>query len=77
MSDEFFDNLMFLSMIKELPRGDLLFQLRQDFTYIIKTIENSSLDLSRLERLKLWKTMIMELYHSLTGFDIEGDIQKS
>jgi len=76
MSDEFLDNFMFIAMMKELPRNEFLFRLREDFRYIIKTIEHDSPDQPRLERLKRWKIMIKELYLAMTGFEIEDDIGK-
>ena len=77
MSDEFIENFMFLGMLRELPREDFLFQLRQDYRNIINTIANNSLDPSRLERLRRWQIIIRELYLGMTRREIEDDIASS
>ena len=54
-----------------LPRNELLFQLRQDYTYIIRTLKNPSIDPERKRRLERWKRRIRNLYLDLTSEEIE------
>ena len=75
--EEFIRHMMFRIPLQDVDRSESLFRLREDYQYIIKAMTDSSLDPSRLERLRQFRIDIREMYLELTRREIEDDIADS